>query len=121
MTARLAQLEKSVQNQILATIGALPDFLVMRNNVGRAKLTRDTGEFYFLQYGLGVGTPDLIGILSPSGRLVGLEIKAPGEDATPEQAVVHSAWRTFGAFVAVVRSPDEARDALTRARHGLFR
>lgn len=109
-------LEAEIQRRIEVAIGAEPDFLLFRNSVGKARhVSRDGVEFY-VPYGLGNGSPDLVGILAPSGTWVALEIKRPGEEATDEQKQVHAVWRRFGAFVGVVTSPDEARSALNDAR-----
>ncbi len=42
------------------------------------------------------------------GRMFVLEVKRPGEDATPRQTVLLDQWRRCGAIVGVVRSADEA-------------
>lgn len=109
-------LEAEIQRRIEAAIGAEPDFLLFRNSVGKARHVSRDGEEFHVPYGLGKGSPDLVGILGPSGRWVALEIKCPGEEATDEQKQVHTVWRRFGAFVAVVTSPDQARAALNEVR-----
>lgn len=108
--------EATIQREIELALGAEPDCIVLRNNVGVARTVDDEGRERFTAYGLGVGSPDLILILGPRGRLVGLEVKRPGEDATAEQRRVHGVWRRFGAIVSVVHSVDEARVVLERAR-----
>jgi hypothetical protein len=103
MTARRTRLEKVVQREIELALGAEP------------YMDPDGGVFH-VPYGLGTGSPDLVGILAPWGRWLCLEVKAPGEDARDEQEKCHRAWRRFGAFVETVRSVEEARTALQRAR-----
>jgi hypothetical protein len=77
--------------------------VLWRNNTG-ATATASGG---FVRYGA-VGSPDLLGILSPSGRLVGLEVKAPGGKATPAQLLWLTEARSHGALCGVVHSLDEA-------------
>ena len=82
-----------------------------RNNVGK---TTDT----HVAYGLGKGSPDLVGVLVGSGRLACFEVKAVGGRVDKHQAAWHRAARDAGAFVAVVRSGEEALAALERALSG---
>src|SRR5690348_7072137 len=88
---------------------------------GRVMLWRSNTGFdreRKVKYGLGLGGPDLIGVLKPSGRLAGFEVKTPTGRLSPEQKCWHDAVRAAGGFVAVVRSGDEALAALTRALGG---
>ncbi len=117
----MSHVENGIQRAIELAIGAEPDLIVLRNNVGVATHTNEkTGKTYRTAYGLGTGSPDLVGILAPAGRWFCLEIKAPGEVPRPEQHICHRAWRKFGAFVAAVDSVASAREALARARAGAF-
>ena len=117
MTRAARPREAEVQRAIELALGAEPDCLLMRNSVGVARNVDDEGRERFIAYGLGgPGSPDLILILAPGGRLVGLEVKRPGEDATPEQRHVHAIWRRFGAVVAMVHDVEEARAVLDEAR-----
>jgi hypothetical protein len=72
-----------------------------------------------VRVGLGVGSPDLVGIVMVHGLPVafGLEVKRPGKDATPSQRTWHTYFsRKFSLCVATVHSVDEAVDALYRFR-----
>lgn len=109
-------LETEIQRRIEAEIGAEPDVLLLRNSVGAARYATDDGKEFVVPYGLGKGSPDLVFILAPTGRMGGLEVKCPGEEPTEEQLKCHAQWRRFGAFVAVVRSPQDARAALEEVR-----
>ncbi len=109
-------LEPEIQRRIEAAIGAEPDVLVLRNSVGTARHVSRDGREYFVPYGLGVGSPDLVCVVAPLGRLVGLEVKCPGEEPSAEQRHCHEVWRRFGAFIAVVRSPEDARAAIEEVR-----
>lgn len=121
-------LEAEIQRRILAELGAESDYLVIKNSVGVARHYDDKGKSWSVPYGLGVGSPDIVGMLrfdvvldgiTRTQRLaiwVCMEVKVPGEDATDEQARIHEVWRSFGALVDVVHSVDEARSALEGAR-----
>ncbi len=119
MSRKLDRLENPIQRDIELDLGALPDLLLLRNNVGRAVFVNESdARQYSVPYGLGTGSPDLVGILGPEGRFFCLEVKAPGEVPRPEQEKCHRTWRNFGAFVATVDSVGSARAALERARAG---
>lgn len=74
-----------------------------RNNTGATK----TEGGSFLRFGA-VGSPDILGILSPAGRLVALEVKTSKGKTSPAQELWLDEARELGALVAVVRSIDEA-------------
>lgn len=119
---RRSVLEKQVQREIEAEIGAEPDLLLIKNSNGVAKYYGDDGKQYVVPYGLGTGSPDLVGILrvAVAGLVVGvwfcLEVKPAEGELEPEQDKCHAIWRSFGAFVETARSGREARAALERAR-----
>ncbi len=77
------------------------------------------GQIVHLTTGLAPGSADLVGILRPWGRWFALEVKTGGADLEPHQRLWHALIRDMGGFTAVVRSVDEARAALGRARRGL--
>jgi hypothetical protein len=111
--------ETKIQSDIELAIGAEPDLLLLRNSCGLARFVNAaTGHEYHVPYGLGAGSPDLVGILRVKelGVWFCLEVKRPGLDAEPHQKKCHAVWRTFGAFVRVVHSVDEAKRALHEAR-----
>lgn len=115
MSRAAARLESPIQAEIEAALGAEPDLLLLRNTVGHVKYYDEkTGEPRYVTYGLGKGSPDLVGILG--GRWFCLEIKVPGEEPDPHQEKCHATWRAFGAFVMAVHSVGEARSALALAR-----
>lgn len=105
--------EAGIQAAIVAAIGCEHDFRVFRNNVGVAQFGRAK-----VRYGLCVGSSDLIGILSPSGRLVSLEVKSATGRSTEEQRKWLAMVRRMGGFGCIVRSVHDARAALQRAREG---
>lgn len=106
-------LEAQLQNKILGRFGAMPGILLFVNTVKTLPNPFGPGH---LTFGLGEGTPDLVG--SVDGRFAGWELKVPGKSPKPHQDAVHKAWRAQGAFVAVVHSEDEFEESVARARRG---
>lgn len=96
---------------------AIHDAIVL---TGRARLWRNnTGVATYggakVAYGLGVGSPDLVGFLVPSGRFFALEVKTETGRLSREQRCWHASSVSGGAFVACVRSVEEALRALEEA------
>lgn len=115
--------ETIIQGRIQQALGAEHDFLLMRNTVGKVEYSDDEGNLRKYMYGLGTGSPDLVGILRIKHRgyvLAGIwlcfEVKVPGEVASPHQEKIHAIWRRFGAQIHVVTSVEEARAALESTR-----
>jgi hypothetical protein len=82
-----------------------------RNNSGRVRgasgRTVQLGE---------TGSADIFGVVRPSGRFVGLEVKRPGLKATDLQESWAAEIRAEGGYVATVTSVEEAFAAVDRAR-----
>ena len=121
--ARRSVLEKKIQRDIEADLGAEPDLLLLRNSVGKATYFSEAdGKEYHVPYGLGEGSPDLVAILRVSihGVIAGvwfcLEVKPPEGELEHEQVKCHAVWSRFGAVIETVRSVADARGALERAR-----
>jgi len=124
--------EDQLAEAILAECGWLPGVLLLRNVVKTVPSPWGPG---FLEFGLGTGTPDLVGsvfveferpitladgsVWQGTARFIALELKVPGKKAKKHQAALHAAWRKLGVFVASeVTSVDQARAAIERARRG---
>ena len=103
--------EGHIQDEIRLALSDEPGLLLWRNNTGVAEHRGAR-----VRYGLAVGSADLIGCLD--GRFVALEVKSPTGRATWEQRLWLDLVRRHGGFAAVVRSVDEARAAIARARQG---
>jgi hypothetical protein len=137
MTAGARKPEAQVEREVLRAVGATRDVLLLRNEVGqghpaavRFALQEALAPFgpavvatalsvlkrHTIRWGLGVGSPDLVG--SVAGRAGGLELKAPDGVVSEEQRRWHTAARRRGTFVAVVRSAEEAQEAVERWRKG---
>lgn len=111
--------ETEVLHQVRAALMATGRVSLWRNNAGGELVLPERGPRRFVHYGLGLGSPDLVGFLrGPSARFVGFEVKAPGGRLSKQQRLWHAAAHDGGAFVAVVHSPDEALAALDRALSG---
>lgn len=113
--------ERATLRAIELALGAEPDLLLLRNTVGVAKHFGPDGRTSTLRYGLGSGSPDLVGLLrgrDGEARWFCLEVKAKDGRISEVQEHCHDVWRSFGAFIAVVRSADQARAALEQARSG---
>lgn len=103
--------ETPIMFEVRRALAATGKLLLWRSNTGFDRERK-------VKYGLGLGGPDLIGVLRPLGRLCGFEVKTPTGRVMPEQKLWHDAVRAAGGFVAVVRSGDEALAALARAENG---
>jgi hypothetical protein len=112
--------EREIQHAIRIELGREPDLTLWRNNVGLAE--HEDGSK--TKYGLCKGASDLIGILSPNGRMFCLEIKAKHGRPTPEQLMFIDLIQARGGFALLLRAHDVehgkqlAREALNRARAG---
>jgi len=82
--------------------------MLFRNNVGFDRERR-------VKYGLGLGSPDLVGMLRPSGRFLGVELKTATGRVSPDQKRWHAAATAAGGLIIVARSVDEALAGLSTA------
>lgn len=116
-----ARPEALLERHVLAAVGRLqrtthPTLVVYRNEVGAgftgdiARIVcpacRDAIARHRIVYGLGTGSPDLVGVVQ--GRAFGLELKSSTGRVRPEQERWHEAARRRGVPVGVVRSVEEA-------------
>ena len=85
--------------------------ILWRNNTGFDRERR-------VKYGLGLGGADLVGVLRPAGRLIAFEVKTETGRLSREQRMWADVVRSAGGFVATVRSPEAALEALGRALAG---
>ena len=53
------------------------------------------------------GLPDIMGILQPRGRLLGIEVKTGKDRLRPEQIGFHANARAAGALILVVKDYDD--------------
>jgi hypothetical protein len=88
---------------------------------GRVWLYRNSVGFdsrLNIPYGLGKGSPDLVGGLVGTGRWFCIETKSATGVESPEQLAWRSVHRRRGAFVATARTVEQALAALDRALAG---
>jgi hypothetical protein len=103
--------EGHIQDEIRLALSDERDLVLWRNNSGVAEHRGAR-----VRYGLATGSADLIGCLD--GRFIALEVKTSTGRATPEQRLWLDLVRRHGGFAAIVRSVDDARAAIARARTG---
>lgn len=61
------------------------------------------------------GTPDVLGVIPPAGRFLGVEAKMPGGRLSPSQIAWHDNALEAGAFVVVAYSLGDLIEALREA------
>lgn len=103
--------EAQILRAILKRLGTEPDLRIFRNTVG---FTKEGSRS--IAYGLGKGSPDLVGILAPHGRWFALEVKSATGTLRKEQRVWLGMIRALGGHAAVVRSVEDAVYELNVAR-----
>jgi hypothetical protein len=111
--------ETDLQQRIRLALGTRPDLRLFRNNTGTLPDPR-TGRP--VQFGLARGSADLIGYrtvtITPDmvGQQVAvftsLEVKTPTGRIRPEQTNWLHTIKRAGGIAAIVRSIDDARDAI---------
>ena len=111
--------ETDLQQRIRLALGTRPDLRLFRNNTGTLPDPR-TGRP--VQFGLARGSADLIGYrtvtITPDmvGQQVAvftsLEVKTPTGRVRPEQTNWLHTIKRAGGIAAIVRSVDDARDAI---------
>lgn len=106
--------EAEILRAVRLAVGGLPDVCLWRNSVGVA--THRDGRT--VPYGICRGAADLLGVLAPSGRFVALEVKSARGRLTREQDLFLALVRHYGGFACVVRSVNDALEAIVRARTG---
>lgn len=99
--------ETALVHAILLAYGRSPTIRLFRNNVGRVKV-----KGYWIQYGLCVGSSDIIGW--SAGKFVALEAKVKPRKPTPEQVAFILAVDRAGGIGAVVYSLEDCYSVLGR-------
>ncbi len=98
--------ETQIVNNILLVLCSHPKYRgkvkVFRNNTGATEV----GD-RFIRFGE-KGSPDILGMIAPTGRFLGLEVKTVRGKVSENQSRWHEEAVKYGAAVFVVRSLDEA-------------
>lgn len=109
--------ETIIQNEILRAIGSRADLYIARRNVG---LARDPNTGRVVRFGV-PGEADLQGVLTVAcrcgvlhGVALALEVKTPTGRQSPVQRRWARAWTRRGGVYHVVRSVEDAEQALAR-------
>lgn len=109
--------ERTIQRQIMLAWGAHPRIRFARVNTGVGWFARgqparrgDPGArpVRFNPK----GTADLVGLIAPTGRLLMIEVKAPGGKQSAEQRVMERVITTFGGLYVVAYSVEDVTRAL---------
>jgi hypothetical protein len=94
--------ESQLQDAVRLALGADPELLLLRNNIGKAEI-----RGRWVAYGVGgPGGADLIGIFR--GRFVAVEIKTATGRQSPEQRMFQQLVERKGGVYVVLRSVEDA-------------
>ena len=100
--------ESIIQKQIMAEFGALPWLRIWRNNTGA--LTDQRGQL--ITYGL-KGSADILGLISPEGRFVAIEVKNERGKQSVSQAAFERMIKSMGGIYILARSVDDVYRGLS--------
>lgn len=126
--------ETQISRGVLVAVNRIPGVRVSRNNNGRSpipcsacrgKLCRACAMrlAFPITFGLGDGSPDLVGLITIGGHFsavpalrelepfavaFGIEVKQPGKDATPDQRAWHRVALARGMHVCTVTNTADA-------------
>lgn len=108
-----AKAHDALVNQILLAIGAHPRVRVWRIEAKQARTPYGTPFMAVPE-----GTPDIEGVISPSGRLLAIEVKTGRAVASEQQRRRLTMYRAFGAVAGIARSVDSVVSAVEAALRG---
>lgn len=92
------RVEQELTRAVLDALRKLPGVKAWRNNTGRR------GHIVFGE----VGSPDVMCVVAPHGTFVGIELKMPGKQATPEQAAWLARIGEVGGMTVVATTLQDA-------------
>lgn len=127
--------ESTLVADIRLELGKDPDVVLWRNSTGQTdEYDARRGGSRHIRYGLAKGSADLVGIvrtvevrlplegLLPRfrslGRFIALEVKTAAGRVSVDQEQWLRLVRLYGGYGAVVRSVEEAVEAVARAKRG---
>jgi hypothetical protein len=97
--------EKSIEVRIRVEL-ASAGVMVMKHHVDNRQA----------RTGLGIGVSDLICVVPPYGRFLGIEVKRPGQEPRDEQKRWLAVVRRFGGVTGVATNVEEALALVAQAR-----
>lgn len=102
--------EAQLMRAVMTRLAYMDDVHAMRLNAGLTILGKGASKRAIR--GCEPGTPDVL-VMLPGGQVVWLELKAPKGRVSAKQAAWHDMARAMGHRVHVVRTVDEAMEAVT--------
>lgn len=96
--------EAHLQQEIRLALGMRDDVMLFRISVGKFRPI-EGGERVIQS--APEGTPDLLGVLAPTGRAFGIEVKTAKGRQREVQAAFQRAWERRGGIYILARSLDD--------------
>ena len=112
--------ETELVQRIRLAIGQDPDVVAWRNSTGVLAADFGAKGHRRVRYGLCEGSADLICIVAPYGRFVALEVKSATGKIRNEQIVFGNLVERMGGIWRVVRSVEDALEAIDEAKGSRF-
>ena len=114
--------ETPIMREIRAALARTGRLRLWRNNTGKIHgwiVNPGTERRRVdVDFGLGVGGADLVGIIVGPGRMFAVEVKTPVGKASPDQLTWHRMIADAGGYVCFATSATEALSHLERAVAG---
>jgi hypothetical protein len=98
--------ESEIQHAILLRWGSHPRMRLARTNTGAAKV-----KGRFVRFGI-PGQPDIQGLISPSGRYIGIEVKTKTGKQSDAQKTFQRVVESLGGIFILARSVEDVDRAL---------
>lgn len=105
--------EAQIQFEILSAWGASPHLRIWRQNTGVAQMAGRSVRFGT------PGTPDILGLMLPHGRMLGIECKSARGRQSEEQRSFERMMKAFGGLYVLARDLETVDRAL--AAEGITR
>jgi hypothetical protein len=103
--------ESEIQTQILLHFGALPWLRIWRANTGKVNMAKRGEPPRWVQYGV-VGQPDIMGLMLPHGRAIGIEVKSSVGKQREAQKRFEEMFVKFGGLYVLARSVADVQKVL---------
>ena len=107
---RNATAERDIQKAVQLRIGSRPDVRLWRHNTGKGWTDRGAR----ISFGL-AGSADLVGLVAPTGRFLGVEVRSAAGRQSPAQRTFQAMVAKFGGIYILARSPEDAERQLDAA------